>query len=104
MILRASYIGGYTAKCDELDATHGITDHVNGGIFFLFSGNDVICFHIEEFCLNFVKCCEALLDCQVNYNSLVVHYNGRIVTLHGIPVGIKYDLYSSLSTKDFPEV
>ncbi|XP_031566589.1 alpha,alpha-trehalose-phosphate synthase [UDP-forming]-like [Actinia tenebrosa] len=66
-------------------------------------GSDVICFHIKEFCTNFIECCEMILGCQVNYESLEVHYNGRKVTLHAIPVGIKYDLYANLSCKEFPE-
>jgi trehalose 6-phosphate synthase len=57
----------------------------------LFAGllaNDIIGFHTASYRRNFLQCCEDLLDLDVDFDTGVVHYEGRDVWVRSYPLPI----------------
>lgn len=59
----------------------------------IFSGCDMVGFHIEDYCLNFIDCCQRRLGCRVNRKNLLVEHGGRFVRVRPLPIGIPYDRF-----------
>uniref|UniRef100_A0A0A1XDM0 Alpha,alpha-trehalose-phosphate synthase [UDP-forming] A n=3 Tax=Zeugodacus cucurbitae TaxID=28588 RepID=A0A0A1XDM0_ZEUCU len=60
-------------------------------------GCDMVGFHIQDYCLNFVDCCQRNLGCRVDRNNLLVEHGGRTVRIRPLPIGIPYDRFVTLA-------
>lgn len=58
-----------------------------------FSGCDLVGFHIEDYCINFVDCCQRQLGCRVNRKDLLVEYGGRAIIIRPLPIGIPFNRF-----------
>ncbi|XP_071055913.1 uncharacterized protein [Onthophagus taurus] len=65
-------------------------------------GCDMVGFHITDYCLNFVDCCQRNLGCRVDRKNLLVEHGGRTVRVRPLPIGIPYDRFVELATKAPP--
>jgi trehalose 6-phosphate synthase len=55
-------------------------------------GNDVIGFHIQRYCRNFLRCVEAALeDADVDWRTGTVRYRGRLTRVKAMPMGVPVD-------------
>ncbi|XP_075225977.1 trehalose-6-phosphate synthase 1 isoform X2 [Lycorma delicatula] len=63
---------------------------------------DMIGFHIEDYCLNFVDCCQRRLGCRVDRKYLLVEHGGRTVRVRPLPIGIPYDRFVHLAETASP--
>ncbi|XP_055527424.1 uncharacterized protein LOC129720035 [Wyeomyia smithii] len=60
---------------------------------------DMIGFHIQNYCLNFVDCCQRNLGCRVDRKNLLVEHVGRSVRVRLLPIGIPFDRFVELAKK-----
>lgn len=60
-------------------------------------GCDMVGFHIQDYCLNFVDCCQRNLGCRVDRNNLLVEHGGRTVRIRPLPIGIPYERFVTLA-------
>jgi len=68
-----------------------LPDHIRAAVFEGLLGNDVVAFHTRHYARNFLRCCEDLLDLEVDAVAGVVHYEGREVWARAYPVSIDPD-------------
>jgi alpha,alpha-trehalose-phosphate synthase [UDP-forming] len=55
-------------------------------------GNDLLGFHVERYCKNFLDCVdEALEDAFIDYDGNRVNYDGHTTTVRAFPMGIDAD-------------
>ena len=57
-------------------------------------GCDMVGFHIEDYCLNFLDCCQRQLDYRVDKKNFTVEHEGRKISVRPLPIGIPFDKYS----------
>ena len=67
------------------------------GIFSFFLGCDLVGFHIEDYCLNFIDCCQRGLGCRVDRKSLLAEHGGRTVRVRALPIGIPYQRFEDMA-------
>ena len=70
-------------------------------------GCDMVGFHTEDYCLNFLDCAQRCLGCRVDRTNMLVEHCGRTVRVKAMPIGIPYDrwLISVFSeTANFKEI
>lgn len=60
-------------------------------------GCDMVGFHIQDYCVNFVDCCQRNLGCRVDRNNLLVEHGGRTVRVRPLPIGIPFDRFVELA-------
>ncbi|XP_025832646.1 alpha,alpha-trehalose-phosphate synthase [UDP-forming] [Agrilus planipennis] len=60
-------------------------------------GCDMVGFHITDYCLNFVDCCQRSLGCRVDRKNLLVEHGGRTVRVRPLPIGIPFDRFVELA-------
>ena len=60
-------------------------------------GCDLVGFHTEDYCLNFVDCCQRLLGCQLDRKKMIVQLGGRVVQVKALPIGIPYARFENLA-------
>lgn len=60
---------------------------------------DMIGFHIRDYCLNFIDCCQRNLGCRVDRKNLLVEQAGRSVRIRPLPIGIPFDGFVDLAVK-----
>jgi len=60
-------------------------------------GCDSIGFHLEDYCLNFIDCCQRRLGCRVDRERMLVEHNARTVSIHPLPISIPYQRFAQLS-------
>ncbi|RDV80721.1 alpha,alpha-trehalose-phosphate synthase (UDP-forming) [Ammonifex thiophilus] len=65
-------------------------------------GADVIAFHVPKYVENFLQCVRAFTDATLLPGGKLIFYQGRVVEVQAIPVGVNQELFSSLG-KD-PEI
>lgn len=58
---------------------------------------DMVGFHIRDYCLNFVDCCQRNLGCRVDRKNLLVEHGGRSVRVRPLPIGIPFDRFVELA-------
>ncbi|XP_050428468.1 uncharacterized protein LOC126838238 [Adelges cooleyi] len=58
---------------------------------------DVVGFHINDYCLNFIDCCSRQPDCQVDRTNMMLFFDGRIVDVRYVPIGIPFNDFVNLS-------
>ncbi|ROT75321.1 trehalose-6-phosphate synthase [Penaeus vannamei] len=57
-------------------------------------GCDSVGFHVEDYCLNFIDCCQRRLGCRVDREQMLVEHNGRTVSVHPLPISIPFRFVS----------
>ncbi|XP_037927128.1 alpha,alpha-trehalose-phosphate synthase [UDP-forming]-like [Hermetia illucens] len=62
-------------------------------------GCDMVGFHIQDYCLNFVDCCQRNLGCRVDRNNLLVEQGDRSVRIRPLPIGIPFERFEELAKK-----
>lgn len=62
-------------------------------------GCDSIGFHIEDYCLNFIDCCQRRLGCRVDRQQMLVEHNSRTVSINPLPISIPYERFVQLAEK-----
>ncbi len=50
--------------------------------------NDIIGFHTHAYCINFIRCCDELLEADVDYENCVVRHDGRETRARAYPLSI----------------
>ncbi|XP_021947328.1 alpha,alpha-trehalose-phosphate synthase [UDP-forming] isoform X2 [Folsomia candida] len=60
-------------------------------------GCDMIGFHIVDYCLNFIDCCQRRLGCRVDRSSMLVEVGGRTVRVRPLPIGIPFDRFVKMA-------
>lgn len=69
------------------------SDEVLQGIL----GCDMVGFHITDYCLNFIDCCQRKLGCRVDRKNLLVELGGRTICIRPLPIGVPFDRFVSLA-------
>ena len=64
-------------------------------------GCDLVGFHIEDYCLNFIDCVQRGLGCRVDRKSLLADHGGRTVRIRPLPIGIPFQRFEDMA-KDAP--
>uniref|UniRef100_A0A6P7EXP5 Alpha,alpha-trehalose-phosphate synthase [UDP-forming] isoform X2 n=1 Tax=Diabrotica virgifera virgifera TaxID=50390 RepID=A0A6P7EXP5_DIAVI len=62
-------------------------------------GCDLVGFHITDYCINFVDCCQRSLGCRVDRKNLLVEHGGRTVRVRPLPIGIPFERFVELAEK-----
>jgi len=62
--------------------------HIRTAVFKGLLANDVVAFHTGGYVRNFLRCCEELLELEVDVEAGIVHYDGREVWVRAYPVSI----------------
>ena len=60
-------------------------------------GCDLVGFHTDDYCLNFVDCCQRILGCQLQRQKMLVQHHGRVIQVKALPIGIPYSQFESFS-------
>jgi len=60
-------------------------------------GNDLLGFHLAQYCQNFLVCAERALGVRVDHNAGVVAYEGRDIWVRPFPMSIDYDWWSQVA-------
>jgi alpha,alpha-trehalose-phosphate synthase [UDP-forming] len=60
-------------------------------------GNDLLGFHLDQHCKNFLECSERVLGANVDMKVGVVEYEGRETWVRPFPISIDYDWWASLA-------
>ncbi|WP_231184573.1 trehalose-6-phosphate synthase [Haladaptatus sp. DYF46] len=50
--------------------------------------NDLLGFHTDRYCENFLECVSAALDAEVNHEEKTIRYEGRTIRVESFPLGI----------------
>ncbi|XP_072939133.1 uncharacterized protein Tps1 isoform X2 [Epargyreus clarus] len=74
------------------------SDEVLQGIL----GCDMVGFHITDYCLNFIDCCQRNLGCRVDRKNLLVELGGRTICVRPLPIGVPFDRFVSLAQNAKP--
>ncbi|XP_032515582.2 alpha,alpha-trehalose-phosphate synthase [UDP-forming] A isoform X2 [Danaus plexippus] len=69
---------------------------------FWFPGCDMVGFHITDYCLNFIDCCQRNLGCRVDRKNLLVELGGRTICVRPLPIGVPFDRFVSLAQNAKP--
>jgi len=60
-------------------------------------GNDLVGFHLEQYCRNFLECAERALGAQVDATTGMVEYAGHVTWVRPFPISIDYDAWDQLA-------
>lgn len=60
---------------------------------------DLVGFHIEDYCMNFIDCCQRRLGCRVDRAANNVEFANRTVHVRPLPIGIPYRRFEELAEK-----
>ncbi|ODN05304.1 Bifunctional trehalose-6-phosphate synthase/phosphatase [Orchesella cincta] len=66
-------------------------------------GCDLVGFHIDDYCLNFLDCCQRRLGCRVDRNRFLCELDGRTIHVKSLPIGIPYSQFAEMS-RNAPKV
>lgn len=58
---------------------------------------DLVGFHINDYCLNFLDCCQRGLGSRVDRRSMLAEFGGRTVRVRELPIGIPYHSFESMA-------
>ena len=56
-------------------------------------------FHIDDYCTNFIECCQRRLGCRVDHANGNVEYDNRTVHVRPLPIGIPFNHFQELALK-----
>ncbi|XP_076037355.1 uncharacterized protein LOC143022854 [Oratosquilla oratoria] len=60
-------------------------------------GCDSVGFHVEDYCLNFIDCCQRRLGYRIDREQMLVENNFRCVSVHPLPISIPYQRFMNLA-------
>jgi trehalose 6-phosphate synthase len=60
-------------------------------------GNDLLGFHLDQYCKNFLHCAERVLGASVDLKAGVVEHEGRETWVRPFPISIDYDWWAGLA-------
>ncbi|XP_071743479.1 uncharacterized protein [Lepeophtheirus salmonis] len=60
-------------------------------------GCDLVGFHIDDYCINFLDCCQRCLGLRTSSNKMWVEHIGRVIHVKPLPIGIPYTNFENLS-------
>ncbi|KAF2364431.1 HAD-superfamily hydrolase subfamily IIB [Trinorchestia longiramus] len=60
---------------------------------------DSIGFHLEDYCFNFIDCCQRRLGCRTDRGRMLIEHNSRTVSVHPLPVSIPFERFQALAEK-----
>ena len=60
-------------------------------------GCDLVSFHIEDYCINFIDSCGRGLGCRVDRLAMLVEHGGRTVRVRPLPISIPYQRFHQLA-------
>lgn len=66
-------------------------------IYAFILGCDMVGFHITDYCLNFIDCCQRNLGCRVDRKNLLVELGGRTICVRPLPIGVPFDRFVQLA-------
>jgi trehalose 6-phosphate synthase len=71
------------------DSWRILPNRIRDAIFEGMLANDIIGFHTHAYCINFLRCCDELLDdCEVDYHDCEVRRDGHRTLARAYPLGI----------------
>jgi trehalose 6-phosphate synthase len=85
------------------DSWRVLPGRIREAIFRGMLANDIIGFHTRAYCLNFIRCCDELLEADVDYDSLSVHHAGGRTVCRAYPLGIDAERLRRIA-EESPEV
>ena len=65
-------------------------------------GCDLVGFHIEDYCINFIDSCARGLGCRVDRVGKLVEHGGRTVRVRPLPISIPYQRFQQMA-QEAPE-
>ena len=60
-------------------------------------GNDLVGFQTSRDAYNFLECCKNILDLDVDFKNMKIHYKGRKIEARGFPISIDFDRFNTLA-------
>ncbi len=72
----------------QSDAWLVLPERIRGAVFEGLLGNDIVAFHTRHYAVNFLQCCNDLLDLPVDMQRLTVQVGAREVWVRAYPVSI----------------
>ena len=70
------------------DSWRVLPGRIREAIFRGMLANDIIGFHTHAYCINFLRCCDELLEAEVDYTSGEVRYGGHTTFARAYPLSI----------------
>jgi trehalose 6-phosphate synthase len=70
------------------DSWRVLPTRIRGAVFDGLLANDIIGFHTVAYCINFLRCCDELLEAEVDYANGEVHHAGGRTLARAYPLGI----------------
>jgi len=70
------------------DSWRVLPGHIREEIFWGMLANDIIGFHTTAYCTNFLRCCEELLELEVDRERCVVHHPGGETWIRAYPLAV----------------
>ncbi len=70
------------------DSWRTLPGRIREAIFRGMLSNDIIGFHTHAYCVNFLRCCEELLEADVDYNKCLVRHAGGQTVARAYPLSI----------------
>ncbi len=84
------------------DSWRVLPTRIRQAVFDGMLANDIIGFHTHSYCINFLRCCDELMDAEVDYTTGEVHHAGGCTLARAYPLGI--DAERLQRAADSPEV
>jgi trehalose 6-phosphate synthase len=85
------------------DSWRVLPGRIREAIFRGMLANDIIGFHTHAYCVNFIRCCDELLEADVDYENLSVHHAGGQTVCRAYPLGIDAERLRRIADES-PEV
>ena len=58
---------------------------------------DLVGFHISDYCLNFIDCCQRGLGSRVDRRNMLAEFGGHTVRIRELPIGVPFKHFESLA-------
>jgi trehalose 6-phosphate synthase len=84
------------------DSWRVLPGRIREAIFEGMLANDIIGFHTHAYCINFLRCCDELLEAEVDYVAGEVRYGGRTTFARAYPLAVDAERLERAAT--LPEV
>ncbi len=65
-------------------------------------GCDLVGFHTEDYCLNFLDACQRGIGCRVDRRAMLTEHGGRTVRVRPLPIGIPYTRFEDMAKEAAP--
>jgi trehalose 6-phosphate synthase len=85
------------------DSWRVLPNRVREAIFQGMLANDIIGFHTHAYCINFIRCCDELLEAEVDYDRCAIHHAGGQTVCRAYPLGIDAERLRRIA-EESPEV